>query len=92
MRSLFDTIERLATFRARQHIQMPAAADDRLRDFPETDSNPGALRARIYMPPSLTQDAALVVVLHGCTIGPSKPGDQQTASRAQTEAFCNGSL
>jgi poly(hydroxyalkanoate) depolymerase family esterase len=67
MRSLSDTIERLAAFRARRDIQMPAAADDRLRDFPEFGSNPGALRARIYVPPSLTQDAPLVVVLHGCT-------------------------
>jgi poly(hydroxyalkanoate) depolymerase family esterase len=67
MRSLTDTIERLAAFRARRDIQMPAAADDRLRDFPEFGSNPGALRARIYVPPSLTKDAPLVVVLHGCT-------------------------
>jgi poly(hydroxyalkanoate) depolymerase family esterase len=67
MRSLSDTIERLAAFRARRDMQMPAAADDRLRDFPEFGANPGALRARIYVPPSLTQDAPLVVVLHGCT-------------------------
>src|ERR1700677_3699822 len=67
MRSLSDTIERLAAFRARRDVQMPAAADDRLRDFPEFGSNPGALRARIFVPSSLTKDAPLVVVLHGCT-------------------------
>jgi poly(hydroxyalkanoate) depolymerase family esterase len=67
MRSLSDTIERLAAFRAREGVQRPAAAGDRLRDFPEFGSNPGALRARIYVPPSLTKDAPLVVVLHGCT-------------------------
>jgi poly(hydroxyalkanoate) depolymerase family esterase len=67
MRSLSDTIERLAAFRARRDVQIPAAADDRLRDFPEFGSNPGSLRARIYVPTSLTKDAPLVVVLHGCT-------------------------
>jgi poly(hydroxyalkanoate) depolymerase family esterase len=67
MRSLSDTIERLAAFRSRQNMQVPAAVDDRLRDFPEFGSNPGALRARIYVPPSHGQNAPLVVVLHGCT-------------------------
>jgi poly(hydroxyalkanoate) depolymerase family esterase len=67
MRSLSDTIERLAAFRSRQSIQVPAAADDRLRDLPEFGTNPGGLRARIYVPPSHGQNAPLVVVLHGCT-------------------------
>ena len=30
-------------------------------------SNPGALRARVYVPAKLPEAAALVVVLHGCT-------------------------
>jgi poly(hydroxyalkanoate) depolymerase family esterase len=67
MRSLSDTLERLAAFRGRRDNQFPAAADDRLREFTEFGSNPGALRARIYVPPSLSNEAPLVVVLHGCT-------------------------
>lgn len=42
-------------------------APDRLRDLANFGSNPGALRARYYVPDGLEDGAALVVVLHGCT-------------------------
>jgi len=67
MRNLSDTIERLAALGSRRNMPAPSVVADRLRDFPEFGSNPGALRARIYIPPSLPEHAALVVVLHGCT-------------------------
>ena len=77
---------------ARPRLYRPTEGGRSPAGFPEIWLEPGAFRARIYVPPSLAQDASLVVVLHGCTIGPSKPVDQQTASRAQTEAFSNGPL
>jgi poly(hydroxyalkanoate) depolymerase family esterase len=40
---------------------------DRLRDLRQFGSNPGALRARFYVPEALPSNAPLVVVLHGCT-------------------------
>lgn len=68
MRSLNDTLSRLSAMR---NNTLPAAtrasAMDRLSDLSGFGSNPGALRARFYVPPSLPASAALVVVLHGCT-------------------------
>lgn len=43
------------------------ARPDRLRDLAIAGSNPGALRARCYVPADLPPKAPLVVVLHGCT-------------------------
>lgn len=40
---------------------------DRLSDLKRFGSNPGNLRARIYIPNGLPSGAPLVVVLHGCT-------------------------
>ena len=40
---------------------------DSLSDLATFGSNPGALRARFYVPENLPRGAALVVVLHGCT-------------------------
>jgi poly(hydroxyalkanoate) depolymerase family esterase len=40
---------------------------DSLSDLAAFGSNPGALRARVYVPENLPRGAALVVVLHGCT-------------------------
>jgi poly(hydroxyalkanoate) depolymerase family esterase len=46
----------------------PATAlEDRLMDLPMPRANPGALRARLYVPAELKGPAPLVVVLHGCT-------------------------
>ena len=39
----------------------------KLRKFSDFGDNPGALHAFSYVPKALTPDAALVVVLHGCT-------------------------
>ena len=65
MRNFTDTIARLAAQRGTSGQGMPRGS--RLTDLSEFGSNPGALRARIHIPESLADDAALVVVLHGCT-------------------------
>jgi poly(hydroxyalkanoate) depolymerase family esterase len=44
-----------------------APGEDRLSDLTGLKNNPGALKALYYVPPGLPRDAALVVVLHGCT-------------------------
>lgn len=44
-----------------------ARRPDRLADLDMVGSNPGALRARCYMPADLPRNAPLVVALHGCT-------------------------
>ena len=60
MRSISDTIARL-------HPGQFTSGADRLTDLAEPFDNPGALRARTYVPDGLAPGAALVVVLHGCT-------------------------
>jgi poly(hydroxyalkanoate) depolymerase family esterase len=60
MRSISDTISRL-------HPGPIASGADRLTDLVEPFDNPGALRARTYVPDDLVAGSALVVVLHGCT-------------------------
>lgn len=67
MRTLSDTIMRLAAFRMPQGFRMENAGPDRLSDLVDFGSNPGALRARTYLPADLPAQAPLVVVLHGCT-------------------------
>lgn len=67
MRKISDTITRLAAFRAGQDFHTNGQHHDRLSDLGDFGSNPGALRARIYVPDDLPQAAPLVVVLHGCT-------------------------
>jgi poly(hydroxyalkanoate) depolymerase family esterase len=66
MRKLSDTIARLSAMRT-MAPGGPASSRDRLTDLAGFGSNPGALRARIYVPAGLAEDAPLVVVLHGCT-------------------------
>ena len=66
MRKMSDTIARLAALRAQQ-ATAPLAGRDRLADLARFGSNPGALRARFYIPKDLPSDAPLVVILHGCT-------------------------
>ena len=66
MRNLSDTISRLAARRA-QTVQPARDNDPLLSDLVSFGSNPGALRARTYLPENLTGTAPLVVVLHGCT-------------------------
>lgn len=67
MRSLNDTLTRLAALRGRTGSPPGDVGTDRLSDLAEFGSNPGALRARFYVPGDLGKNAALVVVLHGCT-------------------------
>ncbi|WP_421995247.1 alpha/beta hydrolase family esterase [Roseococcus sp.] len=65
MRTLSDTIARLAAFRqARVNATAPSGHLTELADF---GSNPGALRGWTHIPADLREGAPLVVVLHGCT-------------------------
>jgi feruloyl esterase len=43
------------------------APSSHLREIQNFGSNPGALRMFIHLPPQVSEDRALVVVLHGCT-------------------------
>ncbi len=66
MRSLSDTLERLARFRTGKsgHTTAPTSKLSRLQRF---GANPGALEAWYHVPEGLSEPPALVVVLHGCT-------------------------
>jgi poly(hydroxyalkanoate) depolymerase family esterase len=67
MRSKTDLIKRMARFRhAAAHMPV-GPGQDRLSDLDGFGANPGALRARTYVPAALPPGAPLVVVLHGCT-------------------------
>ncbi len=67
MRKISDTISRLAVLRAKPLFPAESAIPDRLSDLTGFGSNPGTLRARVYIPDNLQDAAPLVVVLHGCT-------------------------
>ncbi|MGV8939828.1 MAG: alpha/beta hydrolase family esterase [Allorhizobium sp.] len=67
MNRFSETIARLAALRSMAGQTGPSPQHDRLADLEVTGSNPGNLRARIYVPRGLSNNAALVVVLHGCT-------------------------
>jgi len=67
MRNLADTITRLAAARRLRPSAASQGLNDRLTDLADFGSNPGALRARSYIPAGLGKSAPLVVVLHGCT-------------------------
>lgn len=60
-------MKRLAAVRSRHDFQSQLQVTDRLSDLGDFGSNPGALRARQYVPDDLPDGAPLVVVLHGCT-------------------------
>jgi poly(hydroxyalkanoate) depolymerase family esterase len=64
MRSLSDTLERLARLRA---VKPAAPTGSILRNLDQFGSNPGALGAWHHVPKHLPAAPALVVVLHGCT-------------------------
>ena len=64
MRSLSDTLERLARMRT---IKPEAPTGSVLRKLDQIGSNPGALTAWHHVPKQLPASPALVVVLHGCT-------------------------
>lgn len=67
MRKLSDTIARLAALKAAYGQGARPPPRDRLKDMEIAGSNPGALRARTFIPQNLADGAPLVVVLHGCT-------------------------
>ncbi|MBZ9648488.1 PHB depolymerase family esterase [Sphingobium sp. 3R8] len=67
MAHLGKTIAQLAQLRSKNLPNMMPGRQDRLTDLTDFGSNPGALRARIYVPEHLARNPALVVVLHGCT-------------------------
>lgn len=67
MRTISDTISRLAAFRAANAAAGETIGCGRLTPLVSFGSNPGALRGYVYIPASLAPNAALVVVLHGCT-------------------------
>lgn len=61
------TVAKLAAAKTMPGFAMPRPKGDRLKDLTGFGSNPGTLRARTYVPPNLPANAALVVVMHGCT-------------------------
>ncbi len=69
MRNISDTISRLSAFRPRPGPSRSVGGQtgNRLSDLTDFGSNPGALRARTFIPDDLPDGAPLVVVLHGCT-------------------------
>ncbi|MGD9478699.1 UNVERIFIED_ORG: PHB depolymerase family esterase (plasmid) [Roseateles sp. XES5] len=64
MRSLSDTLERLARLRA---VKPATPTDSILKNLDHFGGNPGALAAWLHVPKQLPTAPALVVVLHGCT-------------------------
>jgi len=72
LRNISDTIARLSALRARHSAHVPNhGRQDRLQDLTDFGSNPGSLKGRFHLPPSLPKNAPLVVVLHGCTQNPA---------------------
>ncbi len=67
MGSLTDNIARLTAFRAKPKSHGARPVFDRLSHLAGFGSDPGALRARLYLPKRLPAAAPLVIVLHGCT-------------------------
>lgn len=66
MPGLSDTLARLAAMRAASGL--PAATDSsRLTSLDAFGPNPGGLNAWTYLPATMVEAPALVVVLHGCT-------------------------
>lgn len=67
MRSLSDTIGRLAAVRSLRAREKPMPTNHALAELTNFGSNPGALTGWFYVPASAQPGAPLVVVLHGCT-------------------------
>jgi poly(hydroxyalkanoate) depolymerase family esterase len=67
MRSISDTMARLAAFREFVPGAREADAPRRLAMLTGFGTNPGALVAKCHVPVRLRPGAPLVVVLHGCT-------------------------
>src|SRR5262245_48215870 len=67
MRKISDTIARVSAIRKGQSYPGGQGGISRLAELTNFGSNPGALRAKIYLPKHLPVGAPLVIVLHGCT-------------------------
>ena len=67
MRKLSANIAQLVAMRAAAGPTMEASQPGRLREVESFGTNPGALKAKCYVPAQVAQKPALVVVLHGCT-------------------------
>ncbi|MBU2327081.1 MAG: PHB depolymerase family esterase [Alphaproteobacteria bacterium] len=67
MRSISDTIERLARARARAQAPSATAQPNKLTKLDAAARNPGQLNGWYQCPDSTSSAPALVVVLHGCT-------------------------
>ncbi|WP_232493368.1 alpha/beta hydrolase family esterase [Novosphingobium kaempferiae] len=67
MRKISDTISRLAALRAAGNANTFLPASSRLARLSNFGPNPGALNGYVYISQTLRTNAALVVVLHGCT-------------------------
>eukprot|EP01035_Chromulina_nebulosa_P065989 gene65989-90300_t len=67
MRTLSDTIARLAAFRGAASMAMPPATAAPLAELSDFGSNPGKLGAWYHVPQKVRAKPPLVVVLHGCT-------------------------
>ena len=66
MRKLSDTLERLGAFADLYWGLGIDGTSHPLIDLKNFGTNPGALRAKCYVPANLPPNAPLVVVLHGC--------------------------
>jgi len=64
---LSATIAKLAALRGPLAAPADNEGPSRLRDLAMFGTNPGALKARIYIPARVEKNPALVVILHGCT-------------------------
>lgn len=67
MKPLRRGVGRWAEFRSGNGPQVVHPVEDRLSELIGFGTNPGNLRARMYLPKGLRAEAPLVVVLHGCT-------------------------
>jgi poly(hydroxyalkanoate) depolymerase family esterase len=67
MPGLSQNISRLTKLRRGLDLPQTSPTRDRLQDLKDFGSNPGNLRARTYIPLGVSEQPALVVVLHGCT-------------------------
>lgn len=67
MRKLSANIAQLVAMRAAAGSTIEANQPSRLQEVESFGTNPGALKAKCYVPAQVAQKPALVVVLHGCT-------------------------
>ncbi|EHK79377.1 LpqC, Poly [Sinorhizobium meliloti CCNWSX0020] len=65
MRILSDTLAQMTRLRTGKSEHLHSR--NRLSTLTNFGSNPGALKAKYYLPANLAEKPALVVVLHGCT-------------------------